>query len=170
MTKRDFFMLLIKVFGLYLLISTLFSAFPGTLLYLAGNLETLEKLWIIVSVVLLVSLFVALVFKAHKVVELLNLEKGFDDEKIELGNLKAIDLLRISILIIGGFIVIQNISPLLVELYNSLKYNTAEYNYSLFESHNSLALSIVNLIIGFSLIKNYNGLARLLSKNSEPNH
>ena len=72
MTKKDFFILLIKIFGLFSLITNLFSVLPGNISIAFMDLDPMSAIWIIIAVALIFGLFVLLVFKAEKIVILLN--------------------------------------------------------------------------------------------------
>ena len=102
MTKRDFFIVLIKIFGLYSIISALFSALPSNIVFVIQNIDFVGVLWIGLVVIFVIGLFLLLLYKADKISDLLKLKNGFDEERIDFGGLKSIDILKFSILIIGG--------------------------------------------------------------------
>ncbi len=86
MTKRDFFIFFIKITGLFLLLSNVFTALPALFSY-GSFIAGWQIVLLSVAVVLIViGLFIILVQKADRLVDWLNLTKGFDDDRIELGN------------------------------------------------------------------------------------
>src|SRR5690554_4793951 len=101
MTKRDFFILLIKVFGLFTLITSVFSGIPSSVTLALMGVDFVSILWIMLAATAVGGLFVVLVFKADRVVQVLRLDRGFDDDRIELGNLKPADVVRIAAFIFG---------------------------------------------------------------------
>lgn len=109
MTKKDFFILAIKLFGLMSIVTSFFSGILNNISYALFKVDTLAIIWIGAAIVISIGLFVLLVFKADKIVSLLKLEEGFDDEKIELGNLNSSEILKVGTFIIGGLLFIHNI-------------------------------------------------------------
>jgi len=97
MTKKDFFILAIKLFGLSSALSAVFYALPsnlGNLVYAFQSLDWALIILVLIILMVTVGLFIVLIFKAHSVVEILQLDKGFNDARIELGNFKSEDLIK----------------------------------------------------------------------------
>ncbi len=156
MTKRDFFILIIKVFGLYSLITSLFSVLPSNITIAVMDSDTFTILWIIAALAIVFGLFIALIFKADKVVRLLKLDKGFDDDKIEIGSLKTTDIIKLGTFIIGGLLILNNIPVFLSHSFFAFKQDI--YGHELdFNKQDKFnwAISGLNLIIGFLLLSNY---------------
>jgi len=70
MTKRDFFRIIIKIFGLYSLILTLFNVLPTSIGYITDFAPT-TLLWIFGALVLIVLMFAFLIFNTDKIINLL---------------------------------------------------------------------------------------------------
>ena len=102
MTKRDFFIVIVKLFGLFSLVSSLFSGLPTNISWALMDLDVTMAFWIIITFIVIVGLFVLLVFKSDNVVTLLRLDRGFDDDRIELGNLDSKNIVKVAVIIIGG--------------------------------------------------------------------
>lgn len=171
MTKEDFFALIIKILGLYLIISTLFSGIASSLYWSFVNNKGILVLWVILailSVVVLVSLFVILVFKADKVVKILKLDIGFEDNRIDFGNLKGEDIVKIGSFIIGGILFINNIPSFLSLIFIAFK-NSFGSSISQLSSHNhyDLIVSGINIVLGYLLITKYSYVAKLFLKRSK---
>ncbi len=83
-----FLILMIKIFGLYSAVTTIFSALPGNIAFSLRYIDAFIVLWIVVATLIAVGLFWLLIFKADKIIDLLKLDKGFADDRIELGNIK----------------------------------------------------------------------------------
>ncbi len=75
MTKKDFFIVCIKIFGLFAVITNLFSVLPGNISFALMDIDGLTLIWVALAVVTIIGLFVLLVFKADKVVNFLNLKR-----------------------------------------------------------------------------------------------
>jgi len=166
MTKRDFFILIIKVFGLLSLITSLFSALPSNIAFAMTDIDASSILLILISASVLVGLFIVLIFKADKVVELLKLDRGFDNEKIEIGNLKPTDIIKMGTFIIGGLLLLDNIPAFLGHSIFAFKGNI---NGVVYESQDKFywAVSGLNIIIGILLVTNYQFVAKKLVTEKE---
>ena len=49
MTKRDFFILIIKIFGLYSIITSLFSVLPNNISFVIQNIEIIGIIWLLAT-------------------------------------------------------------------------------------------------------------------------
>lgn len=70
MTKRDFFILIIKLFGLYSIITSIFSVLSGNITFALTNFDVFGIIWIILALVIVLGLFVILIFKAENIVKM----------------------------------------------------------------------------------------------------
>jgi hypothetical protein len=89
------------------------------------------------------------------------LEKGFDDDKIDLGNLNALEVIKIGCFIIGGFLFIINIPVFLSHAYIAFQ-NEIAWNEKTSPDQFELYISGLNVVIGFLLIRNFDVVARIL--------
>jgi len=121
MTKRDFFKVLIKIFGLYSAVAAAFSLLPtyiGAMLY-DFNLNTIIVLLGAATVTVLI--LITIINGADKIIDLLKLDKNFTEDRIEIGNLKEINLLKLALLIISGHLIVTNLPSFLKQSYFALK-------------------------------------------------
>src|SRR5690554_3443535 len=121
MTKRDFFILLIKLFGLISIVTTLTSVIPGNMVFVSISPDPFTVSWVIVVILVVIGLFSFLVFKAEVLVDLLKLDRGFDDDRIDLGNLGASDVVKLGAFIVGGLLILNNIPAFLSHTLFSFK-------------------------------------------------
>ncbi|MFN7486571.1 MAG: hypothetical protein ACK5Q9_08700 [Cyclobacteriaceae bacterium] len=163
MTKRDFFILLIKLFGLFFLIKSLFLI---TLVLRQPNVLALISFFIGLAVV--AGLFWLLIFKADKVVALLRLESGLSDERIELGNIRTGDIIKIGTFVIGGLLIIDNIPQFLHHSYWFVRGNNSEQDFNSSDNYD-LVVSGLNILLGYLLATNYAFVSRIINvkKDSE---
>jgi hypothetical protein len=170
MTKRDFFLLFIKVVGLFLLLSNVFTTIPGFIPYL-----TMMPGWQILvfsSIVglIIVGLFVLLVKKADWLVDALKLDKGFDDSHIELGNPNKNTLIQVTILFIGGYLLVDHIPAAILQLINLFIATVNQYEFNFFGQSNSSTQLIINLaaiLVAYLLITNSHRLTLWLVRKSK---
>ncbi|RKD92867.1 hypothetical protein [Mangrovibacterium diazotrophicum] len=161
MTKRDFFILVIKLFGLYSIITAVFFTLPSNVSFIIMDFGVTSILYLLAILFVIVALFVFLIFKASQIVNLLKLDKGFDNDKIELGNLTTVEIVKIATFIIGGFLIINNIPVFINQTINTFYTDiqsqavTPTYKWNWF-------VNGLNILIGYLLITNLNFVARLL--------
>lgn len=158
MSKKDFFILTIKLFGLFSLVTSIFSVIPSNISFALMDIDIVSIMWIMIAATTIGGLFVLLVFKAEKVVQALKLDKGFDDNRIELGNLKSTDVIKIGTFIIGGLLLLNNIPGFLSHTLFAFKGKNVGIEYKMEDKFN-WAVSAINLIIGYLLLTNYSFVA-----------
>lgn len=158
MSKKDFFILTIKLFGLFSLVTSIFSVIPSNISFALMDIDIVSIMWIVIAATTIGGLFVLLVFKAEKVVQALKLDKGFDDNRIELGNLKSTDVIKIGTFIIGGLLLLNNIPGFLSHTLFAFKGKNVGIEYKMEDKFN-WAVSAINLIIGYLLLTNYSFVA-----------
>jgi hypothetical protein len=166
MTKRDFLILMIKLFGLSSAVTTIFSVLPNNVAFSFHYIDFSVVIWLGVVSIATVGLFWLLTFKADKLVDVLKLDKGFADERIELGDMKTDDIIKTGIFIIGGLLFIENVPGLLSQVFWAFKGEVVGLDFKAKEKFD-LGISGLNVLLGFLLVTNYDRLARRLNKISE---
>ena len=117
--------------------------------------------YLIFLLALLIALFILLIFNSHRIVRFFKLEKGFDNDRIELGNLTTIEIVKIATFIIGGFLIIDNIPVFINQTFNAFYSDiqsqdiTPDFKWNWF-------IDGLNILIGYLLITNLNFVVRLL--------
>jgi len=166
MTKKTFFILAIKIFGLFSFVTSIFSVIPGSISFALMDIDTASIIWMIVAAAVIVGLFVLLVFKADKVVEVLRLDKGFEDNRVELGNLTSTDIIKLGTFFIGGILFIESIPGFLSHTLFAFKNKNLGIKYE-FEDKFNWAVSAINLIIGYLLLTNSGFVANKMRNKTE---
>jgi len=164
MTKKDFFILIIKLFGLYSIILPLFKLLPNNIIFIISDAKSVPMIhWISTFAILsiTITLFILLIFKSHHIVRLLRLDKGFDDDKLELGHLTSSEIVKIAIVIIGGFLIIDNLSIFIHELIDAF-YADNQYGWARSGNNSNLFIAGLNILIGLLLITRLNLIIKLL--------
>lgn len=172
MTKKDFFTTIIKLFGLYSAIITLFVYLPQNLNYSIGVSNTGELLGSVATFFLFacitIGLFLVVVFNAGRIADLLKLDKGFDDDFIKIDQLDNLSIMKFAIILIGGYMIVSNIPELLTYLYYTFR---AAAKVTIFEGSNiggfqdvQMIISALSILVGYLLMTNYKKLANWLNK------
>jgi hypothetical protein len=166
MTKRNFLILMIKLFGLYAAVTSIFSTIPNNIVFSLGHLDAFMIVWILVTLVITVGLFWTLTFKADRLVDLLKLGQGFTDERIELGKIKSEDILKTGTFVIGGLLFIRNVPGLLSNIFWAFRGEIAGLEFTEKDKVN-LGVSALNVILGYLLFTNFDVVARRLKGKRE---
>lgn len=153
MTKRDFFRILIKLFGLYIFIEYLFIGIMANFNFFYIDSEPIVVIASIVVVLVWVGLFLAIMFKTDSILDMLSLDKGFEDERIDLGEMKASGLMKIGLIVIGALLVINNIAPMLYHIFYAFKAEVNDYNVQS-QIDTPLSMLVMKVILGAILVLN----------------
>lgn len=154
MTKRDFFRLMIKLFGLYQFLIVVFTVLPSQFNVMFSDFFSK---WITVSSFALLSIltlgiFYFLIKFPDKIIDFFKLDKGFDSEKITINNLSSSAILQIGLILIAGFLIVDNFASFFSKLIYYFKMNFLPEDLRGFQNSEDLIFSGINLILGFILI------------------
>lgn len=166
MTKRDFFRVLIKIFGMYSLVLSIFTVIPQNISSILFQFDIMMLVIILVSTMITLGLFLILLFKTDFIIDILKLDKGFDEEQINLGNLTNESIFKLALIIIGGFLIIDYTPTLLFDIVNAFK---SKSTFSSIEGNSvnyfDIVVGVINILIGYLFIANYKSIAQFLDKN-----
>ncbi|MEL7269474.1 MAG: hypothetical protein AAGL34_07870 [Bacteroidota bacterium] len=172
MTTTDFFRLIIKTFGVYCFVQALFSFLPGF-----SMTDTMFFTSIVINFTyILIFLIMAylLLFQTNRFIKFLRLDKGFDNNTIDVKHMNAAILLKIAILILGLVLIANNLGQFLEYCFLAFKKEisaegldagqTGMLEYSI--DSGWWGVTGLNVLIGLLLILNHRGVAKLLSPKS----
>ncbi|MDL2214810.1 hypothetical protein LJC00_01310 [Dysgonomonas sp. OttesenSCG-928-M03] len=172
MTKKDLFRIIIKLFGLYAVISFITNNLSQ--LFMLSHFTEDDKIiyiWIVLAIVIFGAFAYLLIFYPDIIVRLFKLDKGLDDNEIKAETPDMERIITLAIIIVGGIFIAYSFSPLLVSIGNLITdvVNTrglAEAGHNIEKER--LYINIFNLIIGYLLITNHRKVTRfLLSVNKK---
>jgi hypothetical protein len=115
MTPKSFFLILIKIMGVYFLYRTYVSCNDALYIYSHSYYCTIEftfveRLAVILPYIILFSVVILFfIIKPNSIIKLLRLDRDFEEEKFEF-NIEKTSILKISIIVIGGIMFIENLS------------------------------------------------------------
>jgi hypothetical protein len=165
MTKSDFFRMLIKIFGLYSGIITVFNIIPANSANLFYQFDATILLLIISSIFISLGIFFYLIFKTDAVIRFFKLDSGFDEERIEIGNLNNESILKLAILIIGGFLLLDNIPDVMYYTIAEFRNKINQYeNTGLAVNYFNWIVCVINIVIGLLFITNYKRISVFLDQ------
>jgi hypothetical protein len=170
MTKKDFFRIIIKLFGLYWLINTIFSLSQVFYFTTNFNSDGTEILFSIFVLLFAVAVFALLILGADKIISWLKLDKGYDDDKFEIYQFNVELILILAMVLIGGMLILDNIPIFINQAYMAFK-SQVSYEGDIMAlngySTYNLAISFTKIILGYLLIKNYNVVGKFLLKTRQ---
>ncbi|WP_406843578.1 hypothetical protein [Flavobacterium soyae] len=122
MSIRTFWVILIKILGL-LLISGALTVIPQWFTsifytYQSGDVYNMAILASLLLIILFVYFFIFKIcmYKTSWIIDKLKLDKGFDNETLEL-NSSENKIISIAVIVIGGLMFVENIPVLLREMF-----------------------------------------------------
>jgi len=166
MTKRDFFRVIIKLFGLYQLLLVIFQGIPTFLnvAHFDSSIPTILYATIIFGIA--IGTFILLIFKVDSVINWLRLDTGFDEEYIQFGNFNPIQIIKLAIIFISGTMILNNIPTFIYQSYEAFRVNVDRGMDSMFDvisgsqvNYLSWVVAGLNIIIGYLLLTNYKSVA-----------
>ncbi len=169
MSIKTFWNIVIKMIGLLLLFNciSIFSQFFPFLNSTDGDLHMnymlplyLMFLGIFFIYILLIWL---LIFKSDWLIKVLKLENNFTEEHLNL-DIKSVDVLRISIILIGGLIIIDSLPALCLRLFTFLN---QKYLFKDYPNSGWLIFCFIKIIIGYLLFTNNKIIAVYIDKKSK---
>lgn len=170
MSIRDLFRALLKLFGLYILISNLFSL-PYYLGFFFYDFNWLHLLGGVALGLAMIAFFFFLAFRPDSIINLLRLTNGFEKDEIPVHGIDAPALTRVGVVIVGGFFLLSNIGSILVRLYTLFQSSvTSKYDQPIVATDEhifDLGVKIVTVIISWILITNSGSIARFLTPPDE---
>ena len=172
MTIKDLFRVLLKLFGLYVVITTLFSSIPSSIFFFSGR-EAEGVVWTIVVLAVMFILFLLFIFNTNWIIDKLELGKGFDNDTINFQNFSNVTVIHIGCFVIGGLLFIENLPFVLTRGYYLVEVfasDASEAELSEFRSTRDYIYFYTNLfqiIVGVFLFTNPDKIAALFREKKE---
>ena len=170
MKVKDIFKVFIKLISLYYLFFGFISLFQS--LFSIGLSEFgVHTLWIIISPISQILLFLFLFNKTDLILKLLNFKDEFQDQDAQLGNIDSKKIIKMSLLIVGLYLFADNISTFISHCFYSLKYSVEpklyiDNSYKRSDYFHWVMVTL-KLIIGYLIIFNCNKLANWIDSKQQ---
>ncbi len=168
MTPRSLFNIILKILGVFF-IKDFLAAIPqllSSILFLTNSESRTEGVWVLLTtlLVLLVYWFVSyyLIFKTELIIDQLHLDKGFEQSTFPL-NIHRSTVLSISIIVIGGLLVVDELPNLCRQLFSYFQENRLTYG----QTRPNIAYSVVSgakIIVGFLLMIGQRQIVNLIER------
>jgi len=177
MTKRDFFRMIIKLFGLYSLILSVFNYIPSSFSSLIATNFKISFVFMFLGVLATtIFIYVLLILKTDTIIRVLKIDRGFDDDNIMIGNFNEVSIFKFAIILFGGFLTITYLPDFLYYCYFALKKAVAPeglsdvidyFPYSPKVDYFKWIISGTNIIIGYLFLTNYSRITNWLSHKTK---
>ncbi|MGL4584600.1 MAG: hypothetical protein ACRCVU_16660 [Flavobacterium sp.] len=164
MSKRDMFIALVKLLGFYLFL-TYFLSLLSSLYYLITVKENTfgNSLSDISQHIFLLVVFTIFMLYADKIVSLFRLNKGYETDNIEVGNVTAVDIVKVGIFIIGGILIVSNLPYMITWIIQRFTVAIRNENMPLYDEYGAFR-AFGNLVLGFLLLANFNRIGKWFVK------
>lgn len=153
MTNKDFFRLMIKLFGLYQFLLLVFTFLPNNLQLIFNDFFSIGS---IISIILITMFILAVYYVFVKnpdlIINFFKLDRGFDKNEITVNNLNSDTILQVGMVLIGGFLIVDNLGYFISSFITYFKISYMKETFESLKNFESLILNGVNLIFGFCLI------------------
>ena len=166
MSIRTFWIIIIKILGLFLIYGALIVV-PQSISFIyyafkSGDLIDLLSIAVLNIILLFVYLLIIILclYKTNLLIDKLKLGQGFGTENIEL-NFDSIKIFSIAIIVIGGVQFIDNIPVLLREIMVFFQDKNLFKDYP---KSGLIIFSFCKVIIGYLLMTNSFRIAKLIDK------
>lgn len=171
MTIRTFWTLLLKILGIWLILSglTVIPQFINVFAFFRGNHQGnfIEVIYIIGSMLLTVGIYFVilklLVFNSNWIIDKLKLDKGFQEENINLSiTLKTV--LTIATIVIGALIFVDALPLLCKQIFTFIQQKSVfkedpQFSWIIFYS--------VKTLLGYLIMTNSKSVIDFINKKSE---
>ncbi|WP_291287321.1 hypothetical protein [Flavobacterium sp.] len=168
MSIKTFWIILIKILGLILILQAV-SIIPewiSSIYFIYENEDNKNLLILIFSVLLVLFIFYLItrffLFKANWIIDKLKLDKGFENNTIEL-NSSQNKIISIAIIVIGSYMLIQNLPILLKEFFMFFQDKTLFKDYP---KSGWIIFYFCKAVIGYLLMTNSFRIAKFIGKES----
>ena len=168
MTLRTLFNIILKILAIFY-IKDILEIVPQLLsvgVYLTKADTVNESIWTLVfTLIMLVVYFLVsyfLIFKTNVVIDKLKLDRGFDEKDISI-NIHRSTILSIAIIVIGGYMVADEIPNLCRRLFSYFQERRMTYGQTNPSISNSV-LSGVKIIIGILLMLEQRRIVNLIER------
>lgn len=169
MSANTIFMVIIRVLGLYLVFTTIFYSLPSVVIGVFWSYDTYAAIWNGITIVFTISVAWLMISRAKQIVTYLRLTKDLDQEQISLEKLDAVTIVSTSILVMGGFMIVNNFPRALVNFWQVMKW---AIDSSLDPPRevdrvailNALIVGVITILLGYLLVVNYSWLGRRIVK------
>ena len=176
MTQKDFFRIVLKLFGLYLLFQLIYTIFNQLeyIIFYFNNFGLMMSLFVPIIINSIIAWI--LIFKTDKIIDLFKLIKNDESVEINIGDIKSITFVKIGLVILSCYLLLSNIAPFLTNTFLSFKRSVKEPNvlneiltgFDLVNVDYMVWIaSGVNIVLGYLILSNFDRISNWIFKDLE---
>lgn len=166
MKVKTFWLILLKIIGISLVLNGVNVLTQSFNILSIGENRAEVISWILPVIALTVAVYFFIlwlfVFKTSWLVDKLRLEKGFEEERIEI-NVQLPAALTIAIIVVGGIMLIDSLPQLCQQIFVFLRMKTA---LSDSEIPGWIILYLTEAVLGYLLMTNSRKITRFILKHT----
>ncbi|HEY4195329.1 MAG TPA: hypothetical protein VGM63_07325 [Mucilaginibacter sp.] len=160
MTPRSLFVIIVKIIGIYLIVSaaTIIPQWTITIYDFAPQFgkDNAQSFLSAAFFLLLTAVFYILIlrycfFKTDWIIDKLHLDKGFSEEKFEI-NIHRSTVLKIAVIVIGGVMAIDSLPLFCKQVFSYIQMSRINSGFKEMQSSGWIVFYLVKFFVGFSLI------------------
>jgi len=176
MTKKDLFKIILKFYGLYLIIGIIIQL-PSIIYYLSLDMSNdINLMMLTVPLVGLIVIYL-LLFKPGSIIRLFKLADGFDNDETSKKEIDGKGITNIGLIIIAVYLIASNLGSFVSQVIFSFKESVSRNNLDrLIETFNPNPVNyevMINsglcLLIGFLLLTNHVRVSNWVGKINNKN-
>jgi hypothetical protein len=156
MTPRTLWTILLKTAGLYIFLQVLYTIprlFEAIAFYERSDISM--AMGIIAEVLFLISVYlfliIAFIFRTDWLINVLRLNKGIAEEKLEL-NMHRSTVLKIAVIVTGGLVLIDSLPLLLRDLFDYYQQMNVFSGFKTYPLGGLIIINLIKVLISFFMV------------------
>ena len=170
MKITDILRLLIKLFSLFFLASSVFNILPSLTFFFTVGTDFSYLISVGVQIAYMLLIFWLLFLKTNWILRILKLDQGYDNDMIELKDSKKEPILDLAIVIVGGSIIVKYFPIFLSNLFFAFKTSSGVNDVTdsyMTDMKIRIATNLLGIMIGYLLITNRRRLIKWIDKENK---
>lgn len=168
MKVKDFFILMVKLFGLYSLILSVITFLPQLISILRFGFDSIEVGLLSIGA-FLTTFFITYLFirKANTIVSFLKIEKGFSSDEISFADFKEDTIIKVAFIILGGYLFINNLPYFIRQMLQVITVDPMSGYYENSGVSGEWLFSLLNVFIGLALVFYYQPIQEFIFRKKK---
>jgi|688.fasta_scaffold167982_3 hypothetical protein len=166
MNTRDLFIVVVKLFGLYSAVFTLFMFIPNWVSVLWDPIyefDTTGALLYVFGFGVTIGLLILLITKAPAIVSFLGLDRGLDEDRIDIRDLRPYHVVALGCFVVGGLLFVDALPTFLTNLFFAFRSDIAGMEHKT-RDNVDLVMTGLKVIAGYLLVVKHATIAGKLSE------
>lgn len=170
MKVKDLFRLALKIIAIFYAINAIFIIAKNIQFYMAGGfMFNIHYIWPIISTLIPVLVYYLIFVQSEKLIKFLKIEKGFESDEVNFGNLSSGEILKIALIIFGLLMIVWGLPNFVTNCFYAFKYSVEPHFYendatTITYDYFEMTQSAIYVLIGYLMITNYKRIAKRFDK------